>query len=323
MQLPSDLRAAIETVTGRSSLPALRDAAAAVSARYRGKARVDAAIKSEVEARAYLGARFPATYAAAHEVLAQTARVRGDFTPRNLLDIGAGPGTVALAALAVWPEIGTISLLEPNPYLRRAGQVIFEALGLAGRVQWIEKPVQSAELPEADIVTAGYMMNEIIRDDEIEALTAKIWQATRGLLVMIEPGTPEGNAIILRIRAVLLQQGAQMVAPCPHRAECPLIGTPAWCHFSTRVERSKLHRSLKDGAVLGYEDEKFSYVALGRVAAGLPAHRVIGYPAGAKIVLLQLCNEDGTASTAQIAKSHPQYKTCRKLDWGDALDEAL
>jgi ribosomal protein RSM22 (predicted rRNA methylase) len=323
MQLPPDLRAAIETITGQSGLAALRDAAAAVSARYRGKARVDAAIKSDDEARAYLGARFPATYVAAYDVLSRVAQAREGFTPASLLDIGAGPGTVALAALAIWPEIETVILLEPNLYLRRAGQEIFDALGLAGRVKWIEKQIQSADLPEADIVTAGYVMNEIIRDDEIEALTAKIWQAAGDTLAMIEPGTPEGNAIILRIRAALLKAGANMVAPCPHSAECPLQGTLAWCHFSTRVERSKLHRSLKDGAVLGYEDEKFSYVALSRKTAILPAHRVIGYPAGSKIVQLQLCNQDGMASNAQIAKNRPQYKVCRKLEWGDAVDEVL
>lgn len=323
MQLPPDLRAAIEAITGQSGLAALRDAAAAVSARYRGKARVDAAIKSDDEARAYLGARFPATYVVAYDVLSRVAQARGGFTPASLLDIGAGPGTVALAALAIWPEIKTIILLEPNLYLRRAAQGIFDALGLADRVEWIEKPVQSAVLPDADMVTAGYMMNEIIRDDEIEALTAKIWQSTGDTLAMMEPGTPEGNTIILRIRAALLKAGANMVAPCPHIQECPLLGTPAWCHFSARVERSKLHRSLKDGAVLGYEDEKFSYVAFSRKSVSLPAHRVIGYPAGSKIVQLQLCNSDGTASTAQIAKSHPQYKVCRKLEWGDVVDEAL
>ena len=323
MQLPPDVRAAIETITGQSGLAALRDAAAAVSARYRGKARVDAAIKSDDEARAYLGARFPATYAAAYSVLRQVAGVKGDFAPVKLLDIEAGPGTVALAALAIWPDLEKIVLVEPNFYLRRAGQEIFKALGVADRVAWIETAIQSAELPEADIVTAGYMMNEIIRDDEIEALTAKIWQVTQNTLVMVEPGTPEGYAIVLRMRDALLKAGAHMVAPCPHSAECPLLGTPAWCHFSARVERSKLHRSLKDGAVLGYEDEKFSYVAMSREKAALPGHRVIGYPAGAKIVQLQLCNQDGTASTAQIAKSNPQYKLCRKLEWGDAIEDAL
>lgn len=323
MQLPPDLRAAIDAVAGQTGLAALRDAAAAVSARYRGKARVDAAIKSDDEARAYLGARFPATYAAAYQALIQVARVKGDFSPESLLDIGAGPGTVAMAAHEIWPDIGTLYLVEPNLYLRRAGQEIFEALELSERVKWIDKPIQSAELPSADIVTAGYMMNEIIRDDEIENLTTKIWQTAQDTMVMIEPGTPEGYAIVLRIREALLKSGAHMVAPCPHVQTCPLIGTAAWCHFSARVERSKLHRSLKDGATLSYEDEKFSYIAFSRQPVALPAHRVIGYPSGSKIVQLQLCNSDGTASTVQIAKSHPQYKLCRKLDWGDTVDDAF
>lgn len=321
MQLPPDIRAAIDTISGQSSLAELRAASAAVSVRYRGKARVNAGIVSDVEARAYLGARFPATYVAAYNAFSQAARQQPQFQPVTLCDIGAGPGTVALAALAVWPGIETIRLIEPNVFLRHAGMELFAALGV--EVEWIAQSVQATSLPPSDLVSAGYMMNEIIRAEEIESLAAKLWQATSGALVVIEPGTPEGYAIILRIREQMLKFGAHMVAPCPQQNHCPLAGTTAWCHFSGRIERSKLHRNLKLDAVLSYEDEKFSYVAFGRDAVSMPAHRVIGHPSGTKLVQLQLCNADGTATTAQIPKSHPQHKMARKLEWGDAIDETL
>ncbi len=316
MQLPPDLRNTVETIAAQSGMTVLKTAAQTVSDRYRAKAGTNAGIRSHDEARAYLAARFPATYAAACNVFSQIARQKPDFTPRSLLDIGAGPGTVALAAHAFWPDIDAIRLLEPNPYLRAAGQEIFTALGLAGKTQWIESRIETADLAlhVSDLVVAGYMMNEVPSAD---GLAEKLWRATGDTLALIEPGTPDGYALILQARDHLLAGGAHMVAPCPHRLACPLLGK-SWCHFSARVERSKLHKALKDGA-LGYEDEKFSYVAFSRSLVDLPAHRVIGYPAGSKIVQLQLCNADGTATTTQIPKSHPDHKLARKLDWGDAF----
>lgn len=324
MQLPPDIRAALEEITGKSPLSALKNAAAIISARYRGKARVDAGIRNADEARAYLGVRFPATYAAARYALAQIAGARPDFDPRSLLDIGAGPGTVAIAALSLWPGLEKIKLLEPNPYLKQAGQELFESLGHAGKIEWINTVIETADLIPytSDLVTSGYVLNEIRDEKGVEQLIEKIWQTSLGTLLVLEPGTPEGYAIILRIRDKLLSCGAHMIAPCPHTATCPLAGQ-SWCHFSARVDRSRLHRILKDGASLSYEDEKFSYVSFSRQERVLPSHRVIGYPSGTKIVQLQLCNGDGSATTTRIPKSHPHHKLCRKLEWGDEVGVSL
>jgi ribosomal protein RSM22 (predicted rRNA methylase) len=83
-------------------------------------------------------------------------------------------------------------------------------------------------------------------------------EAARVALVVIEPGTPRGAGAIRTIREELLAAGAHMLAPCPAAMPCPLAA-PDWCHFAARVERSSLHRRIKEGA-LGYEDEKYSYV---------------------------------------------------------------
>jgi ribosomal protein RSM22 (predicted rRNA methylase) len=324
MQLPPDLKSALETIAEKSGTAVLKTAAQAVSDRYRAKAGANAGIRSDDEARAYLAARFPATYAAALSALIQVRNRKPDFTPESLLDIGAGPGTVTFAALTLWPDIPSLRLLEPNPYLRRAGQELFSVLGLANRVEWIEQRVESAALEKfpSDLVISGYVINEVAGIQSAATIAEKMWQACRDMLVIIEPGTPDGYALMLQARDHLLSYGAFMVAPCPHTQACPLQGK-SWCHFSARVERSKLHRAMKENAVLSYEDEKFSYTALSREAVILPQHRVIGYPTGAKIVKLQLCNADGTATTEQIPKSLPHHKLARKAEWGDAVEDSL
>ena len=57
----------------------------------------------------------------------------------------------------------------------------------------------------------------------------------------------------------VLKNGGYIVAPCSHQGECK-IEEDDWCAFYTRVARSAIHRQAKKGE-LGYEDEKFSYMA--------------------------------------------------------------
>ena len=314
MQLPLEIRQAIEGLVQNYKPTDLRTAAGEVSARYRDQGGRDVRIQSAAEAAAYLVARFPATFAAAIAALKNVKDV-----PASVLDIGAGPGTVALAALTLWPEMRDVTLVEPNKYLREAGKALFAELGL--NAHWVEGDVRSVkDLPLADLVVAGYVMNEVVRGDaKIEAVADSLWSAAKQTLVLIEPGTTLGYQVLMNFREHLLKAGAQMMAPCPHAAACPLIGK-SWCHFSVRVERSKLHKLVKEGADLGYEDEKFSYLAVSRAAVALPKARIIGYPTGTKVVLVPACLASGTAETLQISKSHPGFKAARKAEWGDSFE---
>ncbi len=313
MQLPPDIKQAIEGLAQKYKPTDLRAAAGAVSARYRDQGGQDVRIQSAEEACAYLVARFPATFGAALAVLKNVKDL-----PTSILDIGAGPGTVALAAVTLWPEIENITLVEPNRYLREAGKALFAELGLSAN--WIEGDIRTVtDLPQADLVVAGYVMNEVVRGDaKMDAVAASLWGAAKQSLVLIEPGTTAGYKVIIDFRERLLKAGAQMMAPCPHAATCPLLGK-SWCHFSVRVERSKLHKMLKEGADLGYEDEKFSYIAVSRAAQELPEARIIGYPTGTKVVLVPACLATGVVETLQIAKSNPGFKAARKASWGDAI----
>jgi ribosomal protein RSM22 (predicted rRNA methylase) len=124
-----------------------------------------------------------------------------------------------------------------------------------------------------------------------------------------------------------------VVAPCPHGAPCPLAtaGPPDWCHFAVRVNRSSLHRRVK-GATLGYEDEKFAYVAAvapGAAGAAVdPSARVLRNPVRRKgLVQLRLCtvavDASGRAepSVGDVTISRRQgarYRAARDVSWGDA-----
>jgi ribosomal protein RSM22 (predicted rRNA methylase) len=88
-------------------------------------------------------------------------------------------------------------------------------------------------------------------------------------------------------------------------------------HFAQRVERSSLHRRMKKGA-LGYEDEKFSYVALARAFAGRAPGRVIRRPAPhSGWVELTVCRDEGIRTERVSRKQGAAYRAARKAAWGD------
>ncbi len=318
-ELPNQIRPAIEgRILEKYPLNALIQAAEGLSSRYRredGKGSLQ--IKNEVEALSYLAARVPATYAANARVMAEIVKQCPEFTPETILDIGAGPGTASIAASQSFESINVSHLIEPNLFLSGAGQELLSPY-MHG-AEWKRGQVESVKLDKSyDIVIASYVLNEI-EIGKINGLIQKLWEACTGMLVIIEPGTPQGAGIIQQARDFAVQNGVSILAPCPHIGICPLKDTQSrWCHFAVRTSRSKLHKALKGGDA-GFEDEKFSYMVLSRVPTTPPTYRLIGYPSGTKIRELQVCSPKGV-ETLQVSKSHPLHKLSKKLEWGDGFD---
>ena len=126
-----------------------------------------------------------------------------------------------------------------------------------------------------DLVLMAYVLGELSQDEQRRAISAA-WEATREALVIVEPGTSAGSARVLDARAWLIDEGGDLVAPCPHSTACPLPATD-WCHFAARLNRSKLQRRLK-GGTLAFEDEKFSYVVVTRQRSDRCRARVLRRP---------------------------------------------
>ena len=172
-----------------------------------------------------------------------------------------------------------------------------------------------------DLVTIGYGLNELPAPARA-AVVAAAWRAARVALVIVEPGTPAGSAIILDCRARLLEAGAHIAAPCPHALPCPLAGDERrWCHFSRRLARTRLHRAAKGGA-LGYEDERFAYVAASRSAPAPFAARIIGHPHATNAgVNMELCAAGGVSRTLIAKRDRDAHRIARRAKWGDAWGE--
>jgi ribosomal protein RSM22 (predicted rRNA methylase) len=283
----------------------LKSAAAAMSAAYRD----NRAPRQPDPARtaAYLVTRMPATFAAAHAVLRELRERLGARPISSVLDIGGGAGAASLAARECFPEAQTITMVERDAALAAAARQWLPEAAIT-----VEDVTRRKTLPPHDLVIAAYSLGEIG-----EALAARLWQAARVALVAIEPGTPRGYALILKVREQLLEAGACMLAPCPAATACPLAA-PDWCHFAARVERSSIHRRVKD-AELGYEDEKFSYVAVAREPVELAASRIIRRPRQRPgLSVLEICAPAGVQSVHASRRDRGTFRAARKATWGSA-----
>lgn len=319
MELPLSLRALTDDVQEGLSFKELSHAAEVLSGRYRSEI-LDTGLhlKDDLAARAYIATRLPATYGAVSASFAATAKLRPDFTPKTLLDVGSGPGTAMWAAKEQWSSLEQALLVEASSAIRAWGEKASAQASL--EVTWLSANATSTfEAKPADLVTLAYVLNELASEQRAD-LIVRLWSLTQDTLVIVEPGTPAGYKRVLEARNQLIEAGATIIAPCPHEETCPLSTTDGWCHFSQRVARSRLHRQAK-GAEVGWEDEKYSYLAVSRHAGEKVQARVLGTPRGRSgLVTLRACNSDGNASERTISKREGEvFKKARRVDWGDTL----
>jgi len=316
MPLPLPLQRAIERETGRHPARALAPVAAALSAAYRAGQPSALSLSSDLHRLAYAAARLPATFAALHRVLAELCQRWPGAGPQSLLDLGAGPGTSGWAAAEVFADLAEATLVEVDAGMIGLGQSLAGEHPLLAGATWVRGDLRALPaLAPRDLVICSYALGELGEEEALAAARAA-WGATRQVLVLLEPGTVRGFGLVRRLRAELIGEGAQVVAPCPHRDACPL---PAgdWCHFAARLERSRLHQRLKEGA-LGYEDEKYAYAVLAR-SPGVPAlARILRHPRRrAGHAELQLCTPEGLRSIVVTRSDKAAWRAVRKAEWGD------
>lgn len=313
MEFPFELRAEIERLISAENAKALSSAAERLSLRYRSESGTGKPLVSgKRDILAYAAVRMPATFAAAAKALELTlAQFSGALS--SALDVGAGTGAATHAAHLL-TGCTEFACLERESDMIEVGRRLCECGGIPAR--WRNCDV-SRDFPEhADLVISGYCLNEMT-DAQRKAAVARLWNAADKLLLIVEPGTPAGFAQLRAAREQLVSLGAQIVAPCPAVGECPLPEGD-WCHFTTRVARTKLHKQLKGGDA-PYEDEKFCFIAAARSGASPCAARVLRHPQiESGRITLRLCTETGIADRL-VTKKSSLFKAARKADSGDAF----
>jgi ribosomal protein RSM22 (predicted rRNA methylase) len=317
--LPPALRGGLDEALQGVSRKDLAVRARRISEAYRAGGTSAGVIRGAEDALAYALVRLPATYAACAAVFAEARRMAPGFSPRRLLDAGAGPGAASWAATQAWEGLEAVTWLDASaPFLGLAGR-----LGQVGPAPLRHPDLLIADLasgqpwPAADLVAVSYALAELDAA-RLGPVVRSLWAACEGVLALVEPGTPAGFRRILAAREALIAEGAELLAPCPHAQACPLTD-PDWCHFAVRLPRSRDHRLVK-GAEVPFEDEKFAYLVAARpgIASASRSPRVLAPPrAGKAATVFKLCGPRGLEARTVARRDKAAYASARRLGWGD------
>ncbi len=317
MTLPSALQGGIARLAEGASRRPLAERSGRISADYRAR-RTSASVGTADDVLAYALSRLPATYAANEDALERLAVRAPEFAPRTLLDLGCGPGTASWAALEAFDSIEHATLVDSNAHFLGVARDLAAEHPVLSDAAFVGGNLATPPAERFDLVIVSYALTEL---SDPAAAIGRIWESCGGVLLIVEPGTPRDHQRLMAVRARLIGEGAAVAAPCPHHAPCPVVA-PDWCHFSVRLTRTRDHMRMK-GGTLGYEDEKFSYLAVARpgVMLASPQPRVLARPVETKFDLtLKLCEPDGTLAYCKVPKRDAAaYRALRKSEWGDAV----
>ncbi len=321
MELPLELKEELEKEIQSASIKELKQCAQKVSERYREDSKIktkNKLINSKEEALAYAISRMPATYGSIHTALENTIKI-ANIDIQSVLDIGAGTGSAEWAILDLM-QVDDITCIENETYMMQMGKRLMQNNETLKNAKWMKLNIAQEQIDQkADLVIASYVLNEI-EEKTREQILEKLWQATNKILLIIEPGTPEGYKEINSIRKYFIGNKVNIVAPCQHNGECK-IGHDDWCAFSCRVARSKAHKILKDGEI-PYEDEKFSYIAISKFETEKLDGVVLRHP---KIesgkITIKVCKSNGEIEEKIITKKEKEiFKKAKKLKAGDIIN---
>jgi ribosomal protein RSM22 (predicted rRNA methylase) len=324
--IPVDLEAAIaQALQAVPEARWLREAQA-LSERYRAQRThgKDPLATGQLQALGYAALIMPATYAQLRGAMAAAAARIPHWSPRTMLDLGSGPGTVLWAAAAQWPLLEQMVAYEREAALIALGRELARGSQTTAvrQATWQHMNLRdlSAAPPQCyDLVVLGHVLNELAPDLQ-RAVVQWAWEATAGVLLIVEPGTSAAFPVVRAARDDLLAAGAHTIAPCAHDQPCPLQND--WCHFPQRLKRPPFQRRAR-GAPSEWEDSKFSYAAMARFAPSTSIWgRVIMEPTSNKAYAEALVSAQHGVYWQRALKRHKEaYRLVKELPWGAALPE--
>ncbi len=218
----------------------------------------------------------PATFGAIYRALEVTFETYDDEI-ESVLDIGAGTGSASLAINSKKANIRDYTMCERDENMLKIAQELMKDIDPLNSAKWLNLDIRELVLDRNyDLIICGYSLNELSIEERQKVLE-NLWKHTNKLLVIVEPGTPKGYSQIVEERAFLIENGGSVVAPCSGNEACPINPKEDWCAFSTRIQRTKLHKMIKEADV-PYEDEKFSFIAVSKKPVNADFKRVIRHP---------------------------------------------
>ena len=311
MILPSNIRQKIDEIIASNKQVNLKNVQKNLTEKYKTKSgQGKSLIESKNDSLLYSISRMPATFSVINSLLNQLKNqgLLGDIN--SAFDVGSGTGA-GYFALKEFDEKIKVSLFERDIFMTE----IFDMFKTGEKVQKFDL-VKDEISQKADLVLTSYVLSELSSEQRKSALK-KLLDMTENYLLIIDTGTPKVWQEMMELKMLAKSLDANILAPCMCD-ECLLKDD--YCQFFARVERSSMHKMVKD-ATLSYEDEKYFYLLISKKEKlSLDKNRVIRRPViKTNLVGLVLCSKNGVEKHDFSKKNKENFKLAKKSKINDLI----
>jgi len=226
----------------------------------------------------------------------------GDHEIKSVLDFGSGLGAAEMAFTNVFRDQSpSWVFVEAETQVATWHQKILED---KSQKSWAPK-VSSTQAP-VDLFLSCYALNELGFLPDY-ALTCKH-------IVIVEPSIRDHSRRLMTLRAQLMENGFQLLAPCTHALECPLLkhSKQDFCHDRIHFQAPEWFAKLEAELPMKNQTLTFSYLVASRSLKVSPQPglaRVIGDTLKEKGKSRQaLCRNDDREFLSWLKRhGDPQY----------------
>ena len=326
IDLPRPIEKAITNRLAQQAAAAWMERARALHSRYMEQAqnKQQTHLHDELDALAYLGLRASATYAQIFGAVSAVGEIMPSWQPKTLLDVGSGPGPGVWALSTLLPSLTAATCIDQNAHLLTLGQKILDDAQLPLAVTWKQGDIlQRIDQDQTiyDVVLIANVLNEL-NVEQREKLLETAFKRCRDLMILIEPGTPVGSAIVQAAAAKLAPTGT-LIAPYIDNN----FVEEYFLHFPQRFTRPafarRIRQDMRDSSLMAsdWEEAKYSYVAIGKIT---PEARPWGRCIGPLRLLngyleLPILVKEQVMQLKVMKRHKQQYSFAKKLRWGDIV----
>lgn len=294
--------------------------------RYMTREKNESFVEDYDDVLAYLALRCAATYAQISSCLLQVQELFPSWQPKSLLDIGCGPGTALWAAKTLWSRLEASTEIDADNNFLAVGRDIEQKANHGVDVEWQQRDIKGGlenNRKTYDLVIIANLLNELSAS-EVQHLLDEAYAACRGIMIVIEPGTPYGFEVVQKT-AQNMSTKAKLIAP--YISGSFVESKEYWIHFSQRFIRPpflrRLRQHMRDSELMAsdFEEAKYSFVAFGSVPSTQAIWgRCIGPIKKQKGFLeVPILTQDQILQAKVLKRHKPQYNFAKELRPGETI----
>jgi ribosomal protein RSM22 (predicted rRNA methylase) len=329
--LPQPITEAISAILQQQETPQWVHRAADLHARYTiDKTDNKKFVHDYTDALAYLGLRVPATYAQVIGALGFVKELIPSWRPTSLLDIGSGPGIATWAAISLWPGLDEITCLDENNDFISLGKQIIKDSELTRDINWKNRDLRlgiEEDENSYDLIIIANVLNELTPKAQ-ENLIGQAFNLCKGILIIIEPGTPRGSQIVSSVAQKLHNVGILLA---PYVANTFVEDKDYYLHFPQRFIRPDFQRRIRQQMRVSsemasdWEESKYSYVAISKFPAEKNNWaRTVGQTEIHKGFLeIPVITEDAITKIKVMKRNKEAFTFAKHLRWGELIAHKL